>query len=58
MAAPRLGPAFQMPQLDAQDGALDAVHAVVEALQHVVVALLLAPVAQHADGLAHARRRW
>ena len=56
--APRLGPAFEVAQLDAQDGALNAVHAVVEALQHVVVALLLAPVAQHADRLRLRCRRW
>ena len=44
---------FEMAQLDAQDRALDAVHAVVEALQDVVVALFLAPVAQHADRSWH-----
>ena len=51
VVAAGLGPGFEMAQLHAQDRALDAVHAVVEALEHVVVALLLAPVAQHAHGL-------
>src|SRR3954462_1538337 len=39
----RLGPRLQMAQLDAEDRALDAVHAVVEALEKVVVFPVLAP---------------
>jgi len=33
---PRLGPGFQMAELDAQNGPLDSVHAVVEALQDMM----------------------
>ena len=40
-----------MPELDAQDRPLDAVHAVVEAFDQMMVAALLAPVAQHPHGL-------
>ncbi|EGE59473.1 hypothetical protein RHECNPAF_2190075 [Rhizobium etli CNPAF512] len=48
MSAARFGPGFKVPELDAQDRALNGVHAVVEALQQMVIALLLAPIAQHA----------
>ena len=44
-----LGPALEVAQLHPQDRALDALHAVVEALEDVVVLLLGAPVAQHPD---------
>ena len=47
--AARLGPLLEMAQLHAQHRALDALEPVVVALELVVVALLRAPVAQHAD---------
>jgi hypothetical protein len=43
----RLGPRFQVAQLDAKDGALNAVHPVVEPLHAVLVAALLAPAPHH-----------
>ncbi len=51
MGAPRFGPGFEMPELDAQDRTLNGIHAVVEAFQQMVIALFLTPVAQHAHRL-------
>ena len=51
----RVGPLVEMAQLDAKDAALHPFHAVVEALEHVVVLLLRAPVAQHPDPFRHRR---
>src|SRR5207248_10075459 len=48
-AAAGLGPALQITQLDPQDGPLEGLHAIVIALQDVVVLPLRAPVAEHAD---------
>src|SRR6266852_3712861 len=48
--SPRLGPPFEVAQLDAQDRALDTLHPVVVARQRVMVLAVLAPVPQHADG--------
>src|SRR5205814_8964248 len=50
---PPLRPLFEVPQLHAEDGALNAVHPVVESLVAVLVALLFPPVAQRA---AHRRQ--
>src|SRR5262249_34487469 len=47
----RLGPLLEMTQLHPQNRALHPLHAVVESLEHVVIALLLSPVAKHADRL-------
>src|SRR6185295_635133 len=44
-----LGPLIEMTELDGENRALNPLHAVVEALHDVVVALLLAPVAHHLD---------
>ncbi len=50
VSPPGFGPGVQMAELDAQDGPLEALHAIVEALQFVVVFLRGAPVAEHAEG--------
>src|SRR5271168_4982216 len=47
--ASRLGPAFQMMQLYAQDRALKPFHAVIESAQHVMILAVLSPIAQPAD---------
>src|SRR5215470_1741476 len=39
-----------MAQLDAQNGSLDPLHAVVVTFELVIILAPLAPVAQHADG--------
>src|SRR5690606_4802551 len=44
-----LGPLFELAQLDPQYGALNGVHAVIIAFHDVMVAALLARVAEHAD---------
>src|SRR5689334_4283316 len=49
MTAPRLGPFFQMTQLDAEDSRLQTFQPVIESLQLVVILLLRAPIPQHAD---------
>src|SRR3569623_3051927 len=48
VGAARLSPAFEVAQLAPENRALDAVHAVIVALQDVMVAPVLPPVAQHA----------
>src|SRR5690606_6407113 len=45
--APRYRPFVEMAQLHAQDRALEGIHAVVEALDQVVIALFLPPIALH-----------
>src|ERR1700674_74350 len=49
MLSPQLGPGFQPPQLDPQDGGLNLVQTEVEAFDHVKVLLLRTPVTLHAD---------
>ena len=44
-----LGPALQVPELHAEDRALQALHPIIEPLQVVMVLLLGAPVAEHAE---------
>ena len=56
--AARCVPGVEMRQLHAERRALDAVHAVVEAVPDVVVLAFLPPVAQRAQIRRRARRRW
>src|SRR5581483_10257255 len=46
--SPRLGPLFQVFELDTQNRALEAFHSVVIPTQQVMVFPVLAPIAQHA----------
>src|SRR5438067_1649185 len=58
-AATQRRPRLEVAQLDAENRALQPLHPVVVAPQHVVVLLRLTPVAQHADrlGVAGVARR-
>src|SRR5690349_18279637 len=49
MPAPRTGPRVEMSELHAQDGALQALHPVIESLDDVVITPLLAPVSQDSE---------
>src|SRR5581483_6019360 len=50
VSAAGLGPLFEVAQLDAEHGALDAFHAVVVALEDVLVFLFGSPITEHANG--------
>src|SRR5258705_10940569 len=45
--ATRFRPLLETAQLDAQNGALQSIHAVIETFEHVVVLALLPPIAKH-----------